>query len=57
VRIDNGNIFDPRTRRKRRPLQRRERDSHSNARAVVRRQLLFKPGERVTVASSKKPSA
>ena len=50
VRIDNGNIFDPANEKENGILYRAANAIHIRTRAaVVRRQLLFKPGERVSV--------
>jgi outer membrane protein assembly factor BamA len=50
VRIDNGNIFDLANEKENGILYRAANAIHTRTRAaVVRRQLLFKPGERVSV--------
>src|SRR5882672_9511536 len=50
VRIDNGNIFDLSNEKENGILYRAANAIHIRTRAaVVRRQLLFKPGERVSV--------
>src|SRR3979490_1443602 len=50
VRIDNGTIFDPANEKENGILYRAANAIHIRTRAaVVRRQLLFKPGERVSV--------
>jgi outer membrane protein assembly factor BamA len=50
VRIDNGNIFDPANEKENGILYRAANAIHIRTRAaVVRSQLLFKPGERVSV--------
>src|SRR5712672_4606042 len=50
VRIDNGNIFDPANEKENGILYRAANAIHIRTREwVVRRQLLFKPGERVSV--------